>query len=253
MSSPVVQELFTAIDQTGVFTSAIVGGLMARSAKLHPVGFIALAILSGLGGGLIRDTLLQHGTPVALTHPAYIAIALAGAATAFFLPIKGKWWDRLYLFVDALALGCWAATGTTKSLADGLVWLPAILLGTITAVGGGMMRDLFLRRIPRIFSSGTLYTTSAVLASMVMILMYGVGDPNLGLGLATVTGAGITLLAAWRGWGLPVAPEWEPSRALSHAQSHLPLLHGRDGQVLQRGDAGDAGAGDETEAERVGF
>jgi uncharacterized membrane protein YeiH len=248
MSSPVVQELFTAIDQTGVYTSAIVGGIMARTHKLHLVGFIALAILSGLGGGLIRDTLLQHGTPVALTHPGYIAIALAGAATAFFLPIKGKLWDRVYLLVDALALGCWAATGTTKSLADGLVWLPAILLGTITAVGGGMMRDIFMRRIPRIFSGGTLYATSAVLACGVMVLMYGVGDPNLGLGLAMVTGAGVTLLAAWRGWGMPMAPEWEPSRALSHAQSHLPLLHVKDGEMPEAGTE----AEDQTEAERVG-
>lgn len=217
MSNPIVQDLFSCIDLTGVLANAVLGGVMARAARMHPVGFIALAILSGLGGGLIRDTLLQHGTPVALTDPAYIAIALAGAAIAFFVPVKGRLWNGAFLFADALALGCWAATGALKTLADGLAWLPALLLGTITAVGGGMTRDLFLRRVPRIFAGGTLYSTSAVLASGAMVALYGVGDPSIGLGLATVTGAGLTLLAHWRGWGLPEAPAWQPSHTWSHA------------------------------------
>ena len=223
MSNVLPHDLFIGIDLTGVLANAILGGVVARAERLHPVGFIALAILSGLGGGLIRDTLLQHGTPVALTYPAYIPTALVGAAVAFFLPVKGRLWDRAFPFVDALALGCWAATGAIKTLADGLAWPPALLLGTITAVGGGMTRDIFLHRVPQIFTGGNLYTTSAVLASGVMVALYGVGDPSIGLGLATVTGAGLTLLARWRGWGLPQAPDWQNSHAWSHvARSRWP-------------------------------
>lgn len=211
----IVQDVFTGIDLTGVLANAILGGVMARAERLQPVGFATLAILSGLGGGMIRDTLLQHGTPVALTNPAYIPTALAGAVIAFFLPVQGRLWNGAFPFVDALALGCWAATGAAKTLAVGLAWLPALLLGTITAVGGGMMRDVFLRRIPQIFGGTTLYTTSAVLASGVMVGLYGVGDLTIGLGLATATGAGLTLLARWRGWGLPEAPVWQPGQAWS--------------------------------------
>ncbi|MBV9208076.1 MAG: trimeric intracellular cation channel family protein [Actinobacteria bacterium] len=217
MANIIVQDLFTGIDLTGVLANAMLGGVMARAARMQPVGFIALAILTGLGGGMIRDTLLQHGTPVALTYPAYIPTALAGAAIAFFLPIEGRLWNGAFPFVDALALGCWAATGALKTLADGLAWLPALLLGTITAVGGGMTRDICLRRIPQIFAGGTLYTTCAVVASGVMVALYRVGDPSVGLGLATATGAGLTLLARWRGWGLPQAPVWQPSQAWSRA------------------------------------
>jgi uncharacterized membrane protein YeiH len=215
VSSVIVQEFFVGIDLTGVLANAMLGGVLARAGRLHPVGFVALAILSGLGGGLIRDTLLQHGTPVALTNPAYIPTALAGAAIAFFLPVGGRLWNRTFLLVDALALGCWAATGALKTLSVGLAVLPALLLGTITAVGGGMTRDIFLRRIPQIFAGGTLYTTSAVLASGVMIALYRVGDPSIGLACATATGAGLTLLAHRRGWGLPQAPAWQPSQAWS--------------------------------------
>ena len=221
MASVIVQDLFTGIDLTVVLANAMLGGVVARAERLHPVGFITLAILSGLGGGIIRDTLLQHGTPVALTNPAYIPTALIGAAIAFFVPVRGRMWDVGFLFVDALALGCWAATGASKTLAVGLAVLPALLLGTITAVGGGMTRDIFMRRIPAIFAGGTLYTTSAVLASGVMVALYRVGDPAIGLGCATVTGAGLTLLARWRGWGLPQALEWHPRQAWSRAaRSH---------------------------------
>lgn len=214
-SDAVLQDVFTGIDLTGVLANAVLGGVMARAKRLDPVGFATLAILSGLGGGLIRDTLLQHGAPVALTDPAYIPTALAGAAIAFFVTVEGRLWKYVFPFVDALALGTWAATGAQKTLSVGLAWLPAVLLGTITAVGGGMTRDVFLRRIPQIFGGNTLYATSAVLASAVMVAFYALGYSSTGLILATATGAGLTLLARRRGWRLPDADAWHPSRASS--------------------------------------
>ncbi len=158
----------------------MLGGVVARTERLDLMGFATLAILSGLGGGMIRDTLLQHGPPVALTDPAYILTALAGAMIAFFLGVEGRLWNGMFPFVDALALGCWAATGAQKTLLVGLAWLPALLLGTTTAVGGGAMRDIILRRIPTIFGGNTLYATSALLASGVMVALYEMGTPPLG-------------------------------------------------------------------------
>ncbi len=154
-SSAALSDLFRAIDLIGVFANAMLGGVIAGAERLDPVGFAILAILSGLGGGLIRDTLLQHGTPVALTDYAYVLTALGGAAVAFVLPLEGRTWNRTFPVIDALALGCWAAAGSQKTLAVGLGWLPAVLLGTITAVGGGMVRDIALRRISAIFVGKT--------------------------------------------------------------------------------------------------
>jgi uncharacterized membrane protein YeiH len=212
VSGEAITETFRVIDLLGVLANAVLGGVMARSERLDPVGFGVLAILSGLGGGLIRDTLLQKGTPIALVDPAYILTALAGAAIAFVVHIEGKVWDRSFPFVDALALGCWAAVGAQKTLGLGLGWLPAVLLGTITAVGGGMVRDVVLRRIPTIFGGTTLYATCALVASGVMVLLYRLGHPTIGLVAATLTGAGLTLLARWRGWQLPEAYVWRPGR-----------------------------------------
>jgi uncharacterized membrane protein YeiH len=202
-----------SIDLVGVFANAILGGVVARGERLDPVGFAVLAILSGLGGGLIRDTLLQHGPPVALTDYAYILTALGGAAIAFLVRVEGRLWDRVFPFVDALALGCWAAAGAQKTLGFGFGWLPAVLLGTITAVGGGMVRDVVLRRIPAIFGGTTLYATCALVASAVMVLLYDLRLPTPGLVVSTLAGAALTLLARWRGWQLPEAYVWRPSRA----------------------------------------
>jgi uncharacterized membrane protein YeiH len=210
VSGTTITETFRVIDLIGVLANAVLGGVLARAERLDPVGFGVLAILSGLGGGLLRDTLLQQGTPIALVDPSYILTALAGAGLAFLVHIEGRVWDRLFPFVDALALGCWAAVGAQKTLASGLGWLPAVLLGMITAVGGGMVRDVVLRRIPSIFGGNTLYATSALVASGVMVLLSRLEHPTIGLVAATLTGAGLTLLARWRGWHLPEAYVWRP-------------------------------------------
>lgn len=214
VTSSTVTDALRWLDLTGVFANAVLGGVVARSAKLDPVGFATLAILSGLGGGLIRDVLLQHGTPIALTDYAYVLTALAGAAVAFSLPIKGRLWDRVWPLVDALALGCWAAAGAQKTLAFGLGWLPAVLLGTVTAVGGGFVRDVVMQRIPGILGGNTLYATCALVASGVMVITYRQGLAVEGSALATVVGAGLCLLARWRHWVLPQNDTWTAVGAL---------------------------------------
>lgn len=183
--NPALGEFSRAIDLSGVFVNAVLGGVVAREFRMDPVGFVALAILSGLGGGLIRDTLLQHGPPVALTDTLYVLVALVGAAVAFLIPLRARLWSMTYPIVDALALGTWAVAGAEKTLACGLSWLPAILLGTISAVGGG-----------------ALYATPAVAASGTVVLLSRYGLAPLGELAGIAVGAGLCLLARWRGWRL---------------------------------------------------
>ena len=114
----------------------------------QPVGVDAWH--GGLGGGIIRDTLLQHGPPLALLYPSYLLTAIGGALVAYFVNLKGWLWEHSYRLVDAVALGCWVAAGAERTLEVGLGWLPAVLLGTVTAVAGGVLRDLLLREVPQI-------------------------------------------------------------------------------------------------------
>jgi uncharacterized membrane protein YeiH len=198
-----VNQIIRFVDLAGVLANAILGGIAARSARLDIVGFVILAVMSGLGGGLIRDTLLQQGPPVALTDPAYLGLAITGAVIAFFVPFRGIWSLRSLILHDALAVGCWAAVGAQKTLDAGLGWLPAIVMGIITAVGGGAVRDVMLLRIPRIFGGNTLYATSALVSSVEMVVLSKLGLPSVGSAVAMASGAVLSLLARRYGWTLP--------------------------------------------------
>jgi uncharacterized membrane protein YeiH len=143
---------------------------------------------------------------------------LAAAALTFAIRVEGRIWNRAWPVVDAIALGAWAAAGAQKTLAVGLGWLPAVLLGTITAVGGGVVRDVVLGRTPGILGGNPLYATCAIAASAVMVVFDGIDAPTAGLLIATATGAVLCLLARWRGWTLPSGDAWSvvPSRYRRH-------------------------------------
>ncbi|MCX7522850.1 TRIC cation channel family protein [Microbacterium sp. STN6] len=210
-----VRDVISAVDLAGVLTNAVLGGIAARAARLDIVGFVILAILSGLGGGMIRDALLQHGAVVALTDPYYLVVAIIGAVIAFFIPFKGTWPNRALVLLDALALGCWASVGVQKGLEAGLGWLPAVLLGMVTAVGGGMVRDVLLRKIPTVFGGNTLYATSAFVACIVMLALSELGLPAFGSIFATLAGAALSLLARRFGWVLPTEVKLPKPRPVS--------------------------------------
>jgi len=173
-----------------------------------------MGLISGLGGGIIRDILLQHGTPVALTHAAYIPTALAGAGVAFLVGIEHRAWDRLFLLVDAAAISLWATAGALITLAAGLGWLPAVLLGTITATGGGITRDVILGKVPTVFSEGPLYATVALFVAAIQVLCaktLGAQDAT-GTLIAIAAGFALRLVAYRRGWRLPRGLDWQPRR-----------------------------------------
>lgn len=202
------QVAFRVVDLVAVLANAILGGMVARELKLDPVGFAVLAMTSGLGGGVIRDTLLQQGPPIALTDLSYLLTALTGALITYLLTLQGRWPHRFLIGADMLGLGCWSATGTAKALTFGLDWLPAVLLGVTTAVGGGMIRDLVVGRTPRIFGGNTLYASGALVGSLEMVVCYALGRPNVGMAVAITTVAVITLLAHRHGWRLPDSEEF---------------------------------------------
>lgn len=136
------------LDLAGAFSCALLGGAVARTVGLDLFGCLLVGIISGLGGGMIRDVLLQHGTPVALTDHAYLPTAVAGVMVAFLIELSEKSWSWLFTALDAAVIGFWAITGVNKTLTVGLGWLPAVLLGTVTAVGSGALCDVVLGRVP---------------------------------------------------------------------------------------------------------
>ncbi|MDV5998711.1 putative membrane protein YeiH [Kocuria rhizophila] len=223
------EAVFDVVDLLGVLTNGILGGVVARQLRMDLVGFVVLAIVSGLGGGMLRDTLLQQGFPVALTNPAYLTTALAGALVAYLMVFGSKWTFRALFVADCLSVGCWAATGTVKALGAGLAWPPAILLGVVTAVGGGMIRDIAVGRLPAIFGGNTLYATSALLASGLMALLSVLGHPTWGMAGAIVLSAVLSVSARRFGWRLPGPANLSPGALKRLRRRPTPGKHTRRG------------------------
>lgn len=211
--------LTTILDLLGVFANGLLGGAVARRQGMDLFGFGAMGLISGLGGGVIRDVLLQHGPPAALVHPAYIPTALAGAGIAFVMHIEHKAWDWVFMLVDAAAISLWATAGALITLSAGLGWLPAVLLGTITAIGGGVTREVMLQRVPTVFTEGPLYATVAMFVAAVQVLFaktLGVHDTT-GTLTAIAGGFVLRLVAYQRGWRLPRGLEWEARKIVSRS------------------------------------
>jgi uncharacterized membrane protein YeiH len=198
------------LDLAGVFSCALLGGAVARAAGLDLFGFLVVGLISGLGGGMIRDVLLQHGTPVALTDYAYPLTALAGSVVVFLIHLSEESWTRLFSTLDAAVLGFWAVAGVNKTLGAGLGWLPAILLGTISAIGGGALRDVVLGRMPAIFGGNGLYATVAVVVAAATVICVYLGVPTVGVVLGVTLALAFRLTAVRLGWNLPNSLDWRP-------------------------------------------
>jgi uncharacterized membrane protein YeiH len=168
-----------ALDLAGTFAFALNGALTAvRAAQLDIVGVVMLGMITALGGGILRDVLLGALPPATFSDWRYLVVAAVGGLVAFVL--SGRL-DRLVTPItvfDALGLSLFAVTGAEKGVALGAGVGQSILLGTITAVGGGTLRDVLVRRVPSVLSS-ELYAIPALVGAAVVVVTarVGVGGP----------------------------------------------------------------------------
>lgn len=161
--------LFVTLDLAGVFIFAVSGAAAAQQRRLDLFGVVLIAYLTACGGGLVRDLCLGVTPPVGLSDWTYLAASvLAALITVWAGPLVERLVQPVLLF-DAIGLGVFAVTGAHKALAYGHNYQVAILLGTFTAVGGGVIRDVLLNRVPVILSK-EIYATAALLAASIQVL-----------------------------------------------------------------------------------
>ncbi len=201
------------LELAAVFVGAVLGGLAAADRDLDIMGMATLGIVTGLGGGIIRDViLLDHGV-AAFSSSAYLLTALVAAALAYFFTQFVHQFKPLLFTVDALSLGLFAIVGVDKALRAGLLMPPAILLGTITAVGGGMLRDVLTGEVPKLLKPGTLYGLAAVAAATSFVVMADWMHITKGWAGAVA----VTIAVAARGLSVWLKWETKPAADLSPA------------------------------------
>lgn len=198
-------DLERTLDLVGVFVFALSGASLAAQKRFDVVGMLVLAISTGLGGGLVRDTLLGELPPAALRDQLYLAVPLlATAAVLVAHPIVERIRRPVMVF-DAAGLGLFSVVGAAKAYDLGLDALPSVLLGVVTAVGGGVIRDVLARDVPVVFRADTaLYAIPATLGASATVV--AAANDALGAGQASgiaVAVAVLRLVALRRDWRAP--------------------------------------------------
>jgi uncharacterized membrane protein YeiH len=199
--------LFFALDLAGVFAFALNGALTAiRVARLDVVGVITLGMITALGGGILRDLIIDALPPVTFDDWRYLAVAATGSLVAFSFGHRLDRWMNPILVLDAAGLSLFAVSGALKTLEFGGGPAQAVILGAVTAVGGGTIRDVMIGRVPVVLRS-ELYAIPALAASFVMVVAAELGVTE---SLAALVGAAlcfvIRLLGVHFGLEAPTPP-----------------------------------------------
>jgi uncharacterized membrane protein YeiH len=195
--------LLVVLDLVGIFVFAISGGLVAVRKDLDLFGVLVLAGATGLGGGFLRDVLIGVTPPASLEDWRYLLVPVAAGLLTFrFHPSLGRMERQVALF-DAAGLALFCVTGALKATTFGLSPVPAALLGMVSAVGGGMLRDVLAGRVPVVVRS-ELYATPALVGAALVVtgeqLLLPTGIVAVGAALVCFVWR---VLAVLRGWNAP--------------------------------------------------
>jgi len=187
------------LDLVGTFAFALNGALTAvRAVHVDIVGVVTLGVITAVGGGILRDILLGALPPATFVDWRYLAVATAGGLVAFlFSRGLGRFGTTIDV-LDAAGLSLFAITGAGKALELGAGPLQAVILGTVTGVGGGTLRDVLIRQVPGVLSGGLYAVPAAVGAVMVVVSTRTGVDQFLGAP-AALSAAGLCFMVRMAG------------------------------------------------------
>ena len=197
-----------ALDLIGTFVFALSGAVAGVKQRLDIFGVLVISFAAASAGGIMRDLLLGSVPPVALRDWRYLAASLLAGLLVFTCFPRSRRFSRARNFVlifDAAGLGLFAVVGTQKALGYGLNPVTAPLLGMLTGIGGGMLRDVLVAEIPNVLRAD-LYAVAALAGAVVVVIGYLIAAEPTG---TAILGAAICfflrLFAIRRGWQLPIA------------------------------------------------
>ncbi|HEY8615278.1 trimeric intracellular cation channel family protein [Phenylobacterium sp.] len=197
----------TVLDYAAVAVFGASGALAAARRKHDIITFGFFAAVTGVGGGTLRDLLID--APVFwVLRPEYLVVCLA-AATAIWVFGWGRGRERLLLWLDALGLAAYAVVGALKAISLGVAPLAAVVMGVLTATFGGVLRDV-LAHEPSVLLKRELYVTPALLGATLFVAVRAVGQPELAVALGFLAAFGVRAGAILFGWRMPGFPGRAP-------------------------------------------
>lgn len=208
MHTPSAPLVMASLDGLGSFVFALSGAVLAVRKRFDIFGILVLAVVVAVAGGVTRDVLIGAVPPVAITNVRDVALAIAAALLTFYVYPVVKSVQRDVLLLDAVGLAVFAVTGTEKALTYGIHPMMAAVLGMISGIGGGMVRDMLAQEVPAVLRTD-IYALAALAAAGIVAIGHVIGATPL---YPMLLGAGVCIflrmMAMYRGWHVPVA-RWD--------------------------------------------
>ena len=194
------------LDILGVAVFAVSGALEAGRRRLDVFGAVVIALVTAVGGGTLRDVLLRHGPVFWIADPTYVIIVTLAALGAFFLAPRLRFPRRLLLVADAGGLAVFSVMGVQKALQSGASPVVALMMGVITGVAGGILRDVLCNEVPLVLRR-EIYATAALAGGVLFLGLRALGVPEgIGTALAVILVFVIRLVAVRLDLTLPRFP-----------------------------------------------
>lgn len=195
--------VYEVLQLTGILAFAISGALVGVRRNLDLLGVIVVGSSTGIGGGILRDVLIGVHPPVSFVHWQNIAVAVAGSLVVFYVHPRLSRIRYFEVVFDAFGLGLFSANSAAIAFASGQTLLTSVLVGTITAIGGGVIRDVLVNTVPGVLTR-ELYAVSAITGAGIAVAVIALGG---NASLASLIGGAcaitLRLLSFARGWHLP--------------------------------------------------
>lgn len=198
--------LQTILNFVGIAAGAASGAVVGIRKGFDLFGIAVMAVVAGVGGGILRDVLLDIDPPNSLQHWPNITITLVAAA---FTTLFAQWVikaNQLVQVLDALGMGFFATSGAAIAVDAGASWTASAILGMLTAITGGILRDVLAREIPMVMGPDDLYATPAILGAITYVVIDYFGPQWIGVLVGSLLATTLRLAAMYFHWRLPTGP-----------------------------------------------
>ena len=204
MSPEAPEVALLVLDLLGVFAFALSGGLVAIRKRFDILGVVVLSATAGLGGGVLRDLLIGAIPPVGVSDWRLVTAACAAGLVTFAFHPSVRRTEAFVRVLDAVGLGFFAVAGALKALEMGMAPLTAVIVGVLTGVGGGMIRDLLADEVPHVLAHRELYAIPAFVGTIGYVAAWSAGldDPFTAMAAAVLI-TGLRLAAIRWDWRAP--------------------------------------------------
>ncbi|MEO1163436.1 MAG: trimeric intracellular cation channel family protein [Chloroflexota bacterium] len=191
------------LDLFGTVVFAMTGSLVARDKNMDVFGVVVIATVTAVGGGTLRDVILGTTPVFWVNDPNYISVAILGVILTVIL-IRLNWLpNRPLLIADAFGLALFTVIGTQAALDVGVDWQIAIIMGIMSSVAGGVIRDILSSEIPLILRH-EIYATASLCGAVAYLFLLSVAPSILAITVSMSITLSLRLTAIWRGWSLPI-------------------------------------------------